>query len=397
MRVKVRFQNNISNQNRSLIAFANFFGALFLVYYFNEFLAGKFPLALVFWSVMTLNTLYFFKYTALWIAFALYILLIMTYIFGYITTPTELRLDTLTPLVFGPVCAFTISRFMMHGFGYNFGKYHFWDRPSVLALILLFVGCLVIVLLVLTNRNVHDDIRDISGFSYLTTSDMIAAFFIVLCGLNASSAIKFLMLAGFGLLAIALIGSRSALLIYIIVISFIFFQGKSLYFIVRVLGVGVSLGCLVYIAVPSSFEILEPLFERSSRRLMAILMGSSDVSFLEREMLRLNYIDRLVSDPWCFLKPCPPIATGYVHNWLSVIQFFGGLAYPLMMLIIGSWIVMFRKREFNFVTPLMIFCSLSLVLSRAWVHVVFPIAIGISVGLIWFYLARRSEKKRAVA
>jgi hypothetical protein len=235
---------------------------------------------------------------------------------------------------------------------------------AILAVLMILV--VLAAMHIIVNRVV--DIRTVSGFNYLTTSDLVA-----LTGLAilARDKIRLWEFAGALLivaLALVLAGSRASLLLFL-----------------AAAGLGAAWrfgwkGVAVIILAPLALGLLAMLFQGEEvllRRMSTLLRLATDPSL----HMRLGYVsvlfEKWYQQPLCLVLPCHPKPGEYAHNLLSVIEYFGALGVVLLAacgwLIVISLNYILRQRWW----PIAFYVLAALVLFRAWVSLTFPIMLGV--------------------
>ena len=124
-----------------------------------------------------------------------------------------------------------------------------------------------------------------------------------------------------------------------------------------------------------------------------------DVSYAERNMQIDNFIERYSNDLSCYFVPCRPPTGEYVHNILSLVQYFGILGGVLMSIggyyLVRAW----RKGWRPKLLPVFVFALCQFLFFRPWVSIVFPVLVAYVVSSLFFlYEAqiRRTQIKSPV-
>ncbi|WP_417776490.1 hypothetical protein [Stutzerimonas xanthomarina] len=210
--------------------------------------------------------------------------------------------------------------------------------------------------------------------SYLILSDILALFTICFF-VSSQSWVKFLV-GAFGGVLVMLLGSRSTMVFMFVSLAiyfpFLFHVSRSREKIIYTTLLLLSL-CAVSWYV---YENIEMFY-----RFQSLLSLREDSSFLARQELKEFFFRSLTGRPSCFLFGCGTKVQGeYVHNYLSIWQFFGLPLFfgtVLFLCSVSLCLVKYTSR-YQRVVPLFVFCALQLFFSRSIVGIVYPVLIGVS-------------------
>lgn len=218
------------------------------------------------------------------------------------------------------------------------------------------------------------------GANYLTTSDLLALF--VLSLMVGGSVSRYWIAVGFvvGVVALVFLGSRASLVIFLF--AAIFFSSNSQSPWKKILVTFSSLvavffiGLLVFEFVDSSLLFrVETLFDMSQ-----------DESRQARDSFFRAFLQRLDANSGCYLYPCPPPAGEYVHNVVSVHEYFGLVGSFLTFLLFLNLIFAFLNGYSPRFRPVFVYSFLLFLTARSWVSLIFPVCIAYLLDALIFSL-----------
>ena len=226
-------------------------------------------------------------------------------------------------------------------------------------------------------------VKDYGGANYLTTSDLLAMFSLALIGSSRTSLFESICFALITIVALVLLGSRASMTLfaacYLVAIKNLSLPKKlagSLFFVFALF-----LG-LIFIENAES-----GLFYRFNS---IFTLGDDDSSFARSELFS-KYFDNLFANPICFALPCPPAAGNYVHNILSVHQYFGLMVF---LVILSLLLLSFLQIKSYFSGPffaLLAYSFIQVLFFRSWVSLTFPIFLALIL-LSFTQLKAKSKK-----
>ena len=223
-------------------------------------------------------------------------------------------------------------------------------------------------------------VKDYGGANYLTTSDLLAMYSLVLIGSTRTNIIESVAFALITIVVLALLGSRASIVLFVFcyLLSIKKFNIKR-----KIIAALLLIPAVVY---GLSFVLRDEfgLFFRFN----TIFALNDDESRGARSELMSIYFRNLIEDPACVFLPCHPVIGGYVHNILSVHQYFGLIVWvALLVIFLASIIrvnVYFRAPYFS----LLIYSFVQVLFFRSWVSLVFPVFLAFV-----FLLAFRQGKR----
>jgi hypothetical protein len=220
------------------------------------------------------------------------------------------------------------------------------------------------------NAGVVIDHRDIAGTGYLTLSDTFALFSVAYLCREKMPSWEFALVLGLSFTIIFLLGSRTTLLFYPIAVVFLVGKHTSLFGAVAWIFAFIF---GAYYWAGDSIDLESGAFFRA-QTLFAL---EADESARVRGQIREQMFARFNESPECFIISCQPEQTHYEHSVLSVIQYFG-LA-GIIFLIVSCAVLVAKFRFFwrQWYFPILVYCTISLLLSRAWITVTFPVFLAI--------------------
>lgn len=297
---------------------------------------------------------------------------------AYFNSPFDSQF--INPIIFGFVCAVVCAQLVKADPAPRFVG-DFWSRPLVFVFISVIVCSILLHTSYLLFQGNFVDRREVIGFGYLTTSDMLSLFF--LCSMAAffSRPLLFFLIATVGLFSLIIFGSRASFVAF--VLSMFFFKFNVRFIIVPAIVMFVAVAFLASGSSSEIVQIMEDVLSGGWSRILRLIVGGGDASLEERIAFRQEFLRVLEERPGCFFLPCPVEGSGYVHDWLSLIQYFGVMAFFLFATFIVAFIFLIRLGSFRFVLPVFAFCILSIFFARAWIHIVFPVLLGLSIGIIY--------------
>jgi hypothetical protein len=225
------------------------------------------------------------------------------------------------------------------------------------------------------NARLLFDFRDITGAGYLTLSDTFALFSIAYLCRERLRSWEFIVVFGLSLVVIFLLGSRTTLVFYPFSIAFLIGRRVSLR---GTLAWGAVLGGIAYYWTYDRLDFESGMFFRVN----TLFSLGTDESAAVRNSIRDGMLERMNENPECFLIACHPEQGLYDHSVLSAVQHFGlaGIVFLLASALIG--LLRFRYITKQWYLPVLVYCAVSLVLSRAWITVVFPVFLALIIDAV---------------
>lgn len=336
------------------------------------------PIILVIWLLLSFVVALFVKPTAIFVIFSIYAVFGIFYSTGFVSESWGVA----TPFYYRSILAWSIFSTLVYGFasgnvkgiknGLSIGIKI--ERVQFLA-ILLFAGWSFVGLRDL-NSGILVDYRDITGNGYLTLSDAFALFSIAYMCRERIPSWELSIVFGLSLVVIFLLGSRTTLVFYPFAVAFLIGRNVSAK---GALLWAVALGGSLYYAFRDFVDLNSGAFFRFN----SLFVMGQDRSGAVRDTIRQDMLDRIEENPECLIIACHPEAGLYDHSVLSVIQHFGifGIAFLIFFFVIGFLRFRFIIAQWYF--PILVYCTVSLVLSRAWLSVIFPVFIGLMLAALF--------------
>jgi hypothetical protein len=251
-----------------------------------------------------------------------------------------------------------------------------------LAKILLrLLGFVIVCWLLLVYSNASQefvgDRRDLVGYSYLTPSDLFAMTILAAIGSLRLRILEALFYILIGIAFTVFLGSRS---------SIIFFILSSTVFVLHQIGGVRSILILIFMAT-SYWVLYIGLVEKSGElfgRVYTLFSLGKDESVTLRGEFISNFLETLNVSIHCLVVPCHPERGMYVHNFISMVQHFGVAGLILTIVVATMSAVNYRAILRSRYFALFVFCALSVIFTRGWVSFVFPVLLGLLLGISVF-------------
>lgn len=249
--------------------------------------------------------------------------------------------------------------------------------PEVAVLLLLLWAAFFIYQ---EQANVSYAVREYGVTNYLTLADLVAMLTLVtVFGRSLPPLVR----GGWilvGVLACMLIGSRATMVLvaFSLILGMLIGSNGGVVARAKYVAMAAAVLALAITTFISRFD------ETITYRFMTLVDMSGDESAQGRNDFLLSYVDSVSNDASCLFFPCMPSAGQYVHNILSVPQYFGIGGIIFLIASIAALLLAFMKGWRPFAFPLFVFCILELMLARAWVSLVFPVAVGYVVSAMIF-------------
>lgn len=234
--------------------------------------------------------------------------------------------------------------------------------------IVLFAGWALTALQAL-NIGLLTDFRDVTGAGYLTLSDAFALLSLAYLCREKLPSWEFVLVFGISVVVIFLLGSRTTLAFYPFAVAFLLIRQVSFK---GAIGWAAFLGGAAFYGLRDIVDTGSAAFFRFN----SLFSLDNDQSAIVRAEIRELMLARMNYHPECFIISCHPENGWYDHSIFSVVQHFGlaGIVVLIGALILS--IVRFRYLSQQWYFPIFVYCAVSLLLSRAWVSIVFPVFIA---------------------
>lgn len=367
--------------NDRMLQMGSFTATLYSVYLYDQVSSSDARLTIVFWALASIAAIVTIRASTLLIVFVVSLLAGLGYALGYalvmsrdvslIYFPQILTMCTGSAWVLGILRG--SNRFSFPE------QFHIWIHRGFLAVSFTWAVSSIQTI----SAGLIVDTREVTGFSYLTTSDLFALFCIASLSRKQIGKIEFFLFLTVGLLTVTLLGSRSAMAMLAATSIIIFARRFSLKS--KLVSLILTLPAALY-ALTEYVDFQSPAFNR----LQSLFNLGSDASLSYRSQLFSHFFDKLDTNPLCFLVSCHAPRGNYAHNFLSVIEHFGAIGLLLFgsisFAVVMRWRFVIRSDFF----PLFLFATISLIFTRAWVSPVFPIYLGIAL----FVALQRDPSRR---
>lgn len=361
-------------QNAKLI-----FGTMFLAYALKSaevLVAGMDPV-LLFWAIWAVLIVFIVNRAVLLTGMAFYILCAMVFMLGDLRTDDSAEYVRLFPSFFVLTSIFSVcliySSDQFSGLGRRFANPLGYGILFLIFYWVYFIG---------QAQFLSDNaVREFGAENYLTLSDLLSFF--CLAAIAESKKSTWMMIVWFfaGLFALMMMGSRASVLLFVfaIFISRVINSDKAS---IKNLVKNFILPLLVLLV---SVILFFTLFEESvTYRMQTFQDLGGDVSYAERNMQIDEFLDRYAGDLSCYFAPCRPPTGEYVHNILSLVQYFGILG-GVIMIIGGFYLVRaWRKGWRPKLLSIFVFALCQFLFFRPWVSIVFPVLVAYVVSSLFF-------------
>lgn len=363
-----------------------FFFLMLIAYYLPTVLGEEVPTVTVFWAVILCWCVVFIRATAWVISVALWLPLGWLYLLGYaVDINGQADIVNLRNVLSSFV--FTVA-----GLGIVLGsiRHTKWNWDRLHAFIHRF-GAIGIALWSVATINQFQaealiDTRDVTGANYLTTSDLVAMFALASIGRVRIGWVDYSIITLSCLVVLIMLGSRAAIAVFVLIALMAMIRT----FKVRYLFLMSILSGFPFIYWLAEFVDLEsPAF---FRLYTLVNFSGEDRSLIYRDMLHEQFWYTLDKSPLCFLIACQPMIGDYIHNFLSVIQYFGIAGIAMLLagcaILASSYRDIFRSRYIY----LLGYCLIGGIFFRSWLSVVFvPVVFLLLYFMCAKYLRENSD------
>jgi len=227
-------------------------------------------------------------------------------------------------------------------------------------------------------------LKDFGGANYLMIANLLAVFALLTLHFQLVTLpwrVSFFILT---VIALVFLGSRAAMVAFALAAIFFINDGKPV--LKRLAAAAltvVAISCVVVV-------LFETVDESLLRRFASFQDFDSDESRLARSGYLEAYFQRVSIDPGCWFYPCREEGPTYIHNILSVQQYFGLVGTVIILLLFVVFCAAVRRGYRIPCKSLFVYSLFLQCLSHSWVHLTFPIIVGYFLDSLRFYvLARR--------
>jgi len=231
-----------------------------------------------------------------------------------------------------------------------------------------------------------DAAYDIRANNYLIVADLLIIY--ALLRMNKNRLLSSILWGGVAVVGLVLLGSRAAMVFGTVAVLLRLYVVLPRRILIRT---GVSA-----LAAMISWAIIDMAFEESTlARLFSIVSFQDDQSFNQRSEIFRAWISNTSLYPECLIIPCLPRQGMYVHNFISLIEYFGIIGALLFLLSIGVIVRALVKGWRIPAFALFALCVMQIVLARSFGALVYPIFFAYAfLAIIW--LRQRRPEERSV-
>lgn len=344
---------------------------IWIQYFLGTVIMPGVPIIDFFWAILLATMLIFVKPAAIFFVGMVYLFFFVFYSTGAVNDPYGFFSVTyyktiLTWFIFSTLTYGFISQNVKGLRNVKFSTPKIFNIYILQIIFIFLVFLWAFFALRALNQSVLLDFREVTGTGYLTLSDAFAAFSIAYLCRERIPSWEFSAVLGMSVVVIFLLGSRTTLVFFPVAV--LFFIGRHVSIRGFFIWAGV-IGAISAVMLKGKLDLESGAFFR----FFSLISFQGDESGIVRDEFRSQMISRMSENPTCFLVACHPEAGNYDHSVLSVIQYFG--FFGLLFLVISTVVAIIRIRYYfkQWYFPLFVYCSLSLIFSRAWVGVIFPI------------------------
>lgn len=344
----------------------------FLMYFLGTVFMEKIPFVEIGWFLLLVLAVVSVKSKAIFSIAIIYIFFAIFYSTGVFSD----NRGTATLVYYRTILVWCIFSILVYGVLTENTRPIFRVRLDLFKLYRLHLAAIVLVAawsfvaLKDLNAGLVIDFRDYTGAVYLTLSDAFAMFSISYLCRDKLPSWEFAVVLGLSLTVIILLGSRTTMVFYPFSAAFLIGKRGSL---LGAFGWSVALLGGAYYWLKDSLDIESGAFFR----FQTLFSTGADESATVRDLFLENMLIRLNENPECFIISCHPENGQYVHSILSVVQHFGfaGLVFLVGVIVVSALNITFFKQQWFL--PILVYCAISVVMSRAWVSVTFPVFLAL--------------------
>ena len=209
------------------------------------------------------------------------------------------------------------------------------------------------------------------GLNYITTSDLLAMSALAIIGSNRTSYKESLIFALITLIALILLGSRISIVCFIICYLV---SAKNINIRAK-FAIAFSFLAILIFMINSINKADDELFYRFN----TLYELDGDLSVIGRTEMVSSYLNNMYENPVCIIVACPPIAGNYVHNIISIHQYFGLITFLLIFLLYVISIIKYLRRKDAEIAGLLAYVFVLTLIARSWASLVFPVALAIII------------------
>jgi len=217
-------------------------------------------------------------------------------------------------------------------------------------------------------------VSEYGGANYLTTSDLLAMLTLTVIGSRKINFINSLVYLGITMIALALLGSRASIVIFLL--SYMFALERK--YLIKSIFFGFIFFSMIFVVYRFADDFEGDVFFR----MKTIFDLAGDESKEGRSFLFDSYLNSIFSNPYCFAFPCHPTPGDYVHNIFSIHQYFGMPIFLISLYVIADAVLRLVNGRANTFLPLFIYVLSQSLFFRSWHSLTFPVLVALVVCII---------------
>lgn len=222
-------------------------------------------------------------------------------------------------------------------------------------------------------------IKGFGGANYLMIANLLAIFALLTLHFQLVTLPWRVCCFILTVIALVFLGSRGAMVAFALAAILFIGEGKpALRRLVTAFVIVVAISCVVVV-------LFETVDESLLRRFSSFQDLDSDESRLARTEYLEAYFRRVDMDPGCWLYPCREEGPSYVHNILSVQQYFGLVGSILVLLLFFVFCAAVGRGYHVPCKSLFIYSFFLQCFSHSWVHLTFAVIVGYFLDALRFY------------
>lgn len=312
---------------------------------------------------------------------SVYIGLLLFYLFGFYTSSAAADADyekhILTFIFFTPL----VMQYLKDGSDFEYEVNSSYFNVMMLNAIYLCVAFWILFVVYASQSMGDFVVSEYGGANYLTTSDLLAMMTLAIIGSRKINFFHSLIYLGITLIALALLGSRASIALFLL--SY-FFSLDRKYWIKSIVFAVIFIGVVLII-----YRIIEDFEGEMFYRLKTIFDLADDESKEGRAFFFSNHLDHIASNPACFIIPCHPTPGDYVHNIFSIHQYFGLPIQLIVFYLIAVAVIKLLNGYSTIFLPLFIYVLTQSMFFRSWHSLTFPVFVAF---LLFIYVSENGQK-----
>ncbi len=362
------------------LTFLNFIILLLFLSYTLKFSEKTFylPLDIVYscWFFLLLLSFYLTKIKNSFFIFLLLYLFTSFVFYGINSSTFLINTDSSRYLLI----IFTFSTLSFNVFSipkYNNSLYRLTKKINF-----LFIAIIIFLIIYVVSSKRHFSFFLEQDFinSYLILSDLLSLILIIFLSHSDKKTVFHLLITVVLTIGVLSLGSRSSIVFLLISLTLIFYKNIIKSGFVHTL----ALLTMLVFSLNIAFYYIQSESEYFYR-FYSIVEITEDNSFKARDVIQESFFNKLEKNKECIILGCGYEGQGeYVHNILSIWQSFGLLIFTInLIIIIASFYILFVKKKLGLLLPVYLFCFLSILFSRSYVSIVYPLHLGLSFFILY--------------